>query len=61
MAAIEIKIAGLLRQKSYCVHGDKMFRTTYMTITEDHDLLDKFQHAVVEAGLQSTMDTEVFA
>ena len=30
-------------------------------MTEDHDLLNKFQHAVVEAGLQSTMDTEVCA
>lgn len=57
MAAIEIKIAELLSQKSYRVHGDKIFRTTHMTITEDHDLLDKFQHTVVEAGLQSTMDT----
>ena len=59
MAAKEIKIAELLSQKSYRVHGDKIFRTTHMTITEDHDLLNKFQHAVVEAGLQSTMDTKV--
>jgi hypothetical protein len=57
MAAIEVKIAELLSQKYYRVHGDKIFRTTHMTITEDQDLLDKFQCGVVEAGLQSTTDT----
>ena len=57
MIAIEDKIADLLSQKHYRIHGDKIFRTTHTTITADQDLLDKFQHGIVEAGIQSTTDT----
>ena len=54
MVAIEDEIADLLSQKHYCIHGDKIFRTTHTTITADQDLLDKFQHGIVGAGIQST-------
>ena len=50
-------MAELLNKKCYRVHGDKIFRTTHMTITADQDLLEKFQCGIAEAGIQSTTDT----